>query len=156
MEEFNTLEKVKKIFQNLNLNGEKNSYFIAYKDSTKQVGVLGGVVGGMVQGMEYPFDAVLINRTEKGIAMIFLTVEGITWNFVKLEKLHLKNNEFVFIKNEDIKNITIKKYALLNSAKKKITIRTSDKKEYNLYANVNEPLLPYHNENFGEFIKQYV
>lgn len=155
MKEFDTFEKVQNLFRNLNLDGEINNYFIAYKDMPKQVGALGGAVGGMVYGMVYPFDAVLINITEKGIAMILLTVEGITWNFVKLEKLHVKNNEFIFIKNEDIENITIKKFALLNSTKKKIIIKTKNKKVYSLYANINEPLLPYHNENFNEFIKKY-
>lgn len=159
MKEFDTFEKVQNLFRKLNLDGENNNYFIAYKDIPKQVGLVGGAVGGMVQGMahgmEYPFDAVLINNTEKGIAMILLTVEGITWNFVKLEKLHVKDNEFIFIKNEDIENITIKKFALLNSTKKKIIIKTKNKKVYSLYANINEPLLPYHNENFNEFIKKY-
>ncbi len=147
MKEFDTLEKVQELFEKLNLNGEKNSYFIAYKDTASS--------SGMVSGMEYPYDAVLVNVTEKGIAMIFLVVDGITLNFVKIEKLHLKNNEFVFIKNEDIRDVNIKKYALLNSSKKRISIKTNDKKDYKLYANINEPLLTYHNEGFEKFINQY-
>lgn len=69
--------------------------------------------------------------------------------------MHLKNNEYVFIKNEDIKDIIVKKYALLNSTKKKIIIKTNSKRTYHLFANVNEPMLPYHNENFEKFFNQY-
>lgn len=148
MEEFNTLENVQKLFGDLNLNGEENNYFIMYKDYTK--------ANGMVNGMEYPYDALLVNKTEKGLAMLLLVTKGITLNFTKLEKLHLKNQEYIVINNEDIQSITIKKYALLNSSKKRITIKTSDKKTYDLYANVNEPLLPYHNEGFEKFMNQYM
>lgn len=148
MEEFNTLENVQKLFGDLNLNGEENNYFIMYKDYTK--------ANGMVNGMEYPYDALLVNKTEKGLAMLFLVTNGITLNFTKLEKLHLKDQEYIVINNEDIQSVTIKKYALLNSAKKRITIKTSDKKTYDLYANVNEPLLPYHNEGFEKFMNQYM
>ena len=88
--------------------------------------------------------------------MLFLVTNGITLNFTKLEKLHLKDQEYIVINNEDIQSVTIKKYALLNSAKKRITIKTSDKKTYDLYANVNEPLLPYHNEGFEKFMNQYM
>ena len=148
MEEYNTLEKIQKLFGDLNLNGEENNYFIMYKDYTK--------ASGMANGMEYPYDALLVNKTEKGLAMLLLVTNGITLNFTKLEKLHLKNQEYIVINNEDIQSVTIKKYALLNSSKKRITIKTSDKKTYYLYANVNEPLLPYHNEGFEKFMNQYM
>ena len=159
MNEFDTLEKVKKLFEDLNLNGQNNTYFFAFKDtSSTGAAVLGGAAGalanGMVNGMEYPYDAVLVNKTENGIAMIFLEMEGLALVY-KIEKMHLKNNEYVFIKNENIKEILVKKYALLNSTKKKIIIKTNDKKVYRLFANVNEPMLPYHKENFEKFMNQY-
>ena len=74
MNEFDTLEKVKKLFEDLNLNGQNNTYFFAFKDtSSTGAAVLGGAAGalanGMVNGMEYPYDAVLVNRTENGIAI---------------------------------------------------------------------------------------
>ena len=84
MNEFDTIEKVQELFEKYNLNGEENNYFIAYKDYTK--------ASGMVNGMEYPYDALLINRTEKGLAMILLVTDGVVFNFAKLEKLHLKEN----------------------------------------------------------------
>ena len=147
MNEFDTIEKVQELFEKYNLNGEENNYFIAYKDYTK--------ASGMVNGMEYPYDALLINRTEKGLAMILLVTDGVVFNFAKLEKLHLKENEYIVVNNEDIQSITIKKYALLNSSKKKITIKSNNNKTYDLYANVNEPLLPYHNESFDKFLKEF-
>ena len=120
MNEFDTIEKVQELFEKYNLNGEENNYFIAYKDYTK--------ASGMVNGMEYPYDALLINRTEKGLAMILLVTDGVVFNFAKLEKLHLKENEYIVVNNEDIQRINIKKYALLNSSKKKIIIKTNNNK----------------------------
>ena len=155
MNEFTTLENVQKLFESLNLTGAQNSYFIAYKDMNKQVGMTGGALGGVVSGMEYPYDAVLVNRTEKGIAMILLVTDGVVWNMVKLDKLRLKDNEYIFIDNSEIEKIEIKKFALLNSSKKKISIKTKDKKYY-LYANIDEPQLPYHNEGFDKFMKEFM
>ena len=155
MNEFNTLENVKRLFENLNLTGTQNSYFIAYKDMNKQMGINGGALGGVVSGMEYPYDAVLVNRTEKGIAMILLVTDGVVWNMVKLDKLRLKDNEYIFIDNNEIQKVEIKKFALLNSSKKKISIKTNDKTYY-LYANVNEPQLPYHDEGFDKFMKEFI
>ena len=147
MNEFDTLEKVQKLFEKYNLNGENNNYFIAYKDYTK--------ASGMANGMEYPYDALLINRTEKGLGMILLATKGLTFNFVKLEILNLKEDEFIVVDNELIQSVTIKKYALLNSSKKRITINAKDGKTYDLYANVNEPLLPYHNDGFDKFLNEF-
>lgn len=152
MEEFNTIDKCLNLFKSVNCIGNDNKCFIAYKDLS---GAGTGLVGGMTNGMEYPYDAVLVNKTENGIGMIFLVSDGIVFNFPKLEKLHLKNNEYVFINNENISEIIIKKYALLNSSKKKISIKTNDGKTYKLFANVNETLLPYHNEGFNSFVNQY-
>ena len=46
MNEFNELEKVKKLFEEVKCIGNENNYFIAYKDMQKS--------SGMVSGMEYP------------------------------------------------------------------------------------------------------
>ena len=36
--------------------------------------------------------------------MLFLVTNGITLNFTKLEKLHLKDQEYIVINNEDIQS----------------------------------------------------
>ena len=69
--------------------------------------------------------------------------------------MELQKDKFIFYKNEDIKEIKIKKFALLNNKKKSIFIKTSDKKKYVLCADINEPKLPYHNDNFCKFIEEY-
>lgn len=153
MEEFNTTEKIKGLFEKNGLAGQSNSYFILYKDTTASS--LGGLAAGIENGMEFPYDAVLVNRTENGLEFILLVVDGVVWNFVKLEKLHLKNNETISIKNEDIESVKIKKYALLNSSKKKIAIKLKSGKTYNFYANVKEPSLPYHDEGFDKFTNEW-
>ena len=69
--------------------------------------------------------------------------------------MELQKDKFIFYKDEDIKEIKIKKFALFNSKKKSIFITTSDKKKYVLCADVNEARLPYHNDNFAKFIEKY-
>ena len=121
MEEFNSLEKVKELFNEIGYFGNENCFFVAFKDYAASTGLVGGAVGGMVNGMEYPYDGLLINKNENGICMIFLKTEGVAFT-INLSKLKLAKNDYVFVKNEDIKNITVKKYALLNSSKKKMKI----------------------------------
>ena len=78
MNEFNELEKVKKLFEEVKCIGNENNYFIAYKDMQKS--------SGMVSGMEYPYDGLLINQTENGIGMFYLNQKGIvlTQNISKM------------------------------------------------------------------------
>ena len=113
MNEFNTIEKVKELFESINAVGSDNIYFVACQDKQK--------VSGMVAGMEYPYD----------------------------------KDQHIFIPVENIKEIKIKKFALLNSKTKRIEINTIDGKSHKLYANIEEKDFPYQNENFAKFIEKY-
>ena len=161
MNEYNTLEKCLELFKSVNCIGKENLIFFTYKDtakSTSKASMLGGAVGafagGMVNGAEYPYDGLLINKTENGIGMFMVKQPGIPFTY-KLEKMELQKDKFIFYKNEDIKEIKVKKFALLNNKKKSIFITTSDKKKYILCADIDEPRLPYHNDNFYKFVEEY-
>lgn len=146
MEEFNTIDKVKQLFKNVDCVEDENCYFVAYKDMAKN--------SGMVNGMEYPYDALLVNRTESGLGIFYIKQDGIPWKY-NIAKMNIDKKSYFFIKNEDIKSITIKKWALLNSKTKRIVIKLTDGKVHQLYANLDETLLPYQNENFSKFISIY-
>ena len=64
MEEFNNIEKVKALFASVNGLGNENLFFVACQDKEK--------VSGAAAGMEYPYDGLLINATEKGLVMFYL------------------------------------------------------------------------------------
>ena len=144
MEEFNTIDKVIELFKEKNYYEEENNIFIAYKDLQKS--------NGMVSGMEYPYEGLIINETNKGLAMIPLKQPGIvltqTVNKMEIDK----SKEIIFIPKENIINITIKNFALLNSKVKRISIKTNDKKNYLLFARIIEKSIPYQEENFTKFI----
>lgn len=146
MEGFNTLEKVKELFGKANCIGNENCYFVAYKDAAKN--------SGMVKGMEYPYDALLINQTESGFGIFYLKQQGIPFKY-NLSKMNVDEKSYFFIRNEDVKSITVKKWALLNSKVKSVIIKLNDGKVHHLYANLNEELLSYHNENFARFVEKY-
>lgn len=146
MEEFSTLEKVKELFNKVNCVGSENCYFVAYKDAAKNT--------GMVNGMEYPYDAMLINRTENGFGMFYLKQAGIPFTY-NLAKMNVVEDSYFFVTDEDIKSVTVKNWALLNSKTKKVVIKLNNGKVHQLYANINEKLLPYQNENFTKFLEKY-
>lgn len=56
MEEFNELQKVINLFQNVGCYGNSNNIFIACKDMRKS--------GGLVGGMEYPFEGVKVENKD--------------------------------------------------------------------------------------------
>ena len=145
MEEIIELEKVKELFNSVNGNGSENNYFVAYKDMQKS--------SGMVSGMEYPYDALLINMTEKGLGFFFLKQSGIVLT-QNLAKMTLDKDSYTFISNDDIKKVTVKNFALLNSKVKRISIDTNDK-SYKLFAKLNEKDIPYQTDNFTKFIEKY-
>lgn len=146
MEEFNTLEAVKELFNKVNCVGNENCYFVVYKDTSKNL--------GMVKGMEYPYDALLINQTENGLGVFYLQQGGVPLKY-DLSKMSLDENSYFFIKNEEIKSITVKNWAIFNSKTKRIVIKLNNKKVHQLYANINEKLIPYQSEYFSKFIEKY-
>ena len=57
-------------------------------------------------------------------------------------KMSLDKSNYIFIPSDNIKNITVKKFALLNSKVKRISIDTKDGKSHKLYAIVEEKDFP--------------
>jgi hypothetical protein len=149
MEEFNTIEKVEELFRNVNGLGENNSFFVARQDKQN--------VSGMVAGMEYPYDGLLINASEKGIAMFYLKAGALSGliTLANPAKMKLEKENYIFIPSDEIKGIKVKNFALLNSKTKRIEINTTDGKSHKLYARVEEKDFPYHAENFARFIEKY-
>ena len=146
MNEFNELNKVKELFENVKGNGIENNYFITYKDMQKST--------GMVSGMEYPYDGLLINQNEKGIGMFYLKQPGLVLT-QNIEKMNIDKDSYMFIPNDEIVEIKIKNFALLNSKVKRIEIKTDNKKNYKLFAKLNEKNIPYQTEYFTKFIEKY-
>ncbi len=146
MDEFNELNKVIQLFDSVGCRGNENNYFIAYKDMQKS--------SGFVNGMEYPYDALLINQTDTGIGFFYLKQPGIPFT-LNIAKMNLDKNSYTFIPNSEIKNITVKNAALLNSKSKRISIDTTTNKSHKLLAKIVESTIPYQTENFTRFINKY-
>ena len=107
---------------------------------------------GLVSGMEYPYEGLIVNETNRGFAMIPLKQDGIVLK-QSINKMHIdRTRNIIFIPKENITSITIKKFALINSKMKRISIKTTDGKNYLLFGKVNEESIPYHNENFAKFV----
>ena len=149
MEEFNDIEKVKELFNSINALGSDNTFFVACQDKQK--------VSGMAAGMEYPYDGLLINDNEKGITMFYLKAGALS-GLITLSspsKMKLDKDNHIFIPADNIKEVIIKKFALLNNKTKRIEINTNDGNSHKLYANLEEKDFPYQKENFAKFIEKY-
>ena len=148
MEEFNSIEKVIELFRSINGLGQDNAFFVACQDKQK--------VSGITAGMEYPYDGLLINSTEQGLTMFYLknALAGLI-TLSKPEKMKLDKEHYIFIPSSDIKNVTIKKFALFNSKVKRISIDTVDGKSHKLYARIEEKEFPYHKDGFAKFMGKY-
>ena len=167
MEEFNTLEKVKSLFDEQNCNGNTNCYFICYRDTTKDgmkygaLGAVGGALGAVASFSQGALDAMeksdgyLFNWTEEGIGIIPLNYKGVMLT-VNPSKMEAQKDSYIFINNEDIDNILVKNFNIFNSKVKKIKITFKDgKTKMELMANVKEKLIPYQEENFSKFVEKF-
>lgn len=146
MEAFHTLEEVKELFDSVNCTGSENSYFAVYKDASKN--------GGMVKAMEYPYDALLIGLTESGFGIFYLKQDGIPFKY-DLAKMKVVDNSYFFVKNEEVKSISIKNWFFINSKTKRVVIKLNNKKVHQLCANIDEAALPYHKEGLSRFMEKY-
>ena len=146
MEEYNTLEKVTKLFKDKGCKGKEHIYDVLLQDTRKYSGV--------VNGMEYPFYGLAIDFTDEGIGFFHLVQPKFSLR-IALEKLALNKDSYTFYKNEDIESVEVKKFALLDKKRKEVIIKTTDGKKYYLYQKVEDDLIPYHNENFAKIVAKY-
>lgn len=70
--------------------------------------------------------------------------------------MSLDKEHYIFIAKQDIKKITIKNYAILNSKIKRISIDVNDGRSYKLFAKLNEKDISYQTENFTKFISSKI
>lgn len=161
MEQFNTLEAVRKLFESINCVGQDNCYFVSYVDinasnSVFLGGLFGGAVGafaaGMAAGMEQNANGYLINQMENGIALIPLNSTGIGNN---IKKMIPNTNSHMFFGQEEIKKVKIKRAYFISAVTKSVRIELKDGKKFNLLVNVKEKYIPYHKENFAKFMQKY-
>ena len=146
MEEYNTLEKVTKLFKDKGIKGKEHLYDVLLLDNRKYT--------GMMSGMEYPFLGLVMDFTDEGIGFFHLVSAKFSLT-VSLEKLKLNKDSYTFYKNEDIEGIEVKKFALLDKKRKEVIIKTADGKKFYLYQKVEDGLVPYHNESFAKLIAKY-
>lgn len=144
MDEFNTIEKVKKLFSDKNIkDDESNIYLALLSDSRKN--------SGMVGGMEYPYNGLLLCITNDGIGYYYLKTTKFSLK-VTMNKLVLDKDSYTFIENNNIKSIEVKKFALLDKKRKELIIKTNDKKTHYLYGSVDDNTISYHNDNMNKLI----
>lgn len=147
MEEFNTLEKVRQLFRSVGCEGNENCYFVAMKDAAR-------AKSGLVGGMEYPYDGLLLNRTENGLGIFYLRYIKVLTLKADFSNMQIAPKDaYHFIPNGAIGKIDVKK-GMLNSKVKRITIKTTDRKHC-LMTRIDEPSIPYHRDNLAKFESLY-
>jgi len=147
MDEFNTIEKVKKLFKDKGLDNANGIYLALLKDFRKY--------SGMVSGMEYPYSGLLLNITDNGIGYFYLNQPKFSLK-VHMENLVVDKDSYTFLSNDDIKSVEVKKFALLDKKRKLLIIKTNDKKTHYLFGAIEDSSIPYHNENFSKLIEKYL
>lgn len=144
MDEFNTLEKVKKLFSDKGIND--GIYLALLSDTRKN--------SGMVGGMEYPYNGLLLCINDSGIGYYYLKTAKFSLK-ITMDKLIVDKDSYTHLSNDDIKSIEVKKFALLDKKRKELIIKTNDKKTHYVYGSIDDSTLPYHNENMSKLIEKY-
>lgn len=159
MNEFNTIEGIRELFEKVNCIGEDNCFFYSIRNMrSAKVGATGGLVGGMMAGMKAAennraWDGYLINQTEKGIGLIPL--KSTKSLYIKLENMVVQLDQFMFIENNNISSVKIKKLNLFSPVAKTVDIKLKNDADFKLIVRNKEKQLPYHEENFAKFISKY-
>lgn len=146
MDEFNTIDKVSKLFKDKGCSEKDSIYLALLKDNRKY--------SGMVSGMDYPYSGMLLNITNEGIGYFYLNQPKFSLR-IQLEKLAVDKDSYTFLSNDDIKSVEVKKFALLDKKRRLLIIKTNTKKTHYLYGFIDDKTLSYHNENFKKMIEKY-
>jgi len=156
------------LFRSYNGLGNENCIFYALYEkpitpaevaaSVLLVGALSSV-GASINGMRpsenkyYP--AYLINVTDYGVGLIALEPASFTTQY-PVDKMKIVPNSYVFINQNDIKSITVKKNPLcLNPAIRFVTIDTSDGAKIRFRVSKKNKNITYQENNFANFMNRY-
>lgn len=164
MNEFITLEQASALFAQVNMYGNDNCIFIALADNHSSIGGAYGAIGAIgataynaYQSKKDALDNVyctgfIVNKYELGIGFIPINSQKFSLNPVNM----VANPNYCFlVRNEDITDVKITKYAHLNIRSKSVIIKLSDNKNIKLKVNNIEKSIPYHEGNFQKFICMY-
>lgn len=164
--DFKTNEGVKELFKNLNCIGNENCFFVTFKNTNREgmkygaLGAVGGALGaaaafgtGFVEGLQ-GFDGLLINATEKGLGIIPLSNKGIQM-VLKPEKMEPQIDRYVFVPNEEIEEISVKKFNIFNKKTQKVVIKLNGGATLHQLAHTVEKSIPYQESNFAQFMNKY-
>ncbi|MBO5138615.1 MAG: hypothetical protein J6B89_03135 [Bacilli bacterium] len=74
---------------------------------------------------------------------------------VKPENMVVQIGEFIFISNDNISDVKIKRLGLISAVDKTVDIKLKDGADFNLIVRNKEKLISYHEENFLKFVNKY-
>ena len=143
---FQNDEQLHELLKRVGCLGEKNCCFYTHGG--------GAETKGLVSTFER-CDGYLINKTERGLAMIPLRLRNRKSKPIP-SNLGVIEQEYYFVPNEDIKKVQIPKPISKRDAKKihRIYIEYDRRRAY-IFAYKDVPSLSYHNRNLTEFVNTY-
>ena len=157
MEDFNTLEKAKSLFNSAVPGEEWSGFFVGYKDinaNTSTSYLLGGAVGGYMAGaknaQEYPYDAMLVALGKNGIA--YFPLQKTSLFKAKLKDLVIEKDKCEYIPYNMIDKIVAKQFPL--GKNKKFRMYVKNGKNHCLIVSHKEDL-PYHEAGTIELINRF-
>lgn len=167
IEDWNSYEKALSWFEQANCKGEENCVFHAYRDLGKHIlasHLIGEVAGDIAEfASRIAFNEIdkmlndlenylyyLVNETEKGIAIIPIESNGLSY-----KKAKPLPEKCVFIPKEAIQKIQLKNYTLFYKSAQNLIIRATGVPEIRINVNVKDRFLSFQEENFKRFMKKY-
>lgn len=184
MNQFYTVKDAEALFKKVDALGDENCFFLSSKKMNNIaiivtiigtflgsylfgifIGILLGIVLGAICALitnklakGENIDGYLINQTEKGIGLIPLKYKDISSQISAFtvgalpEKMVAQLDEFFFIEKEKIESISIK---TVNLKMKNVTIKLVNNETISLTVNNKLKSIPYHEENFSQFVNKY-
>lgn len=176
--DFKTLDGVINLFKSVNCFGQDNCIIVTFKDMnvhttrtgvmTGAFGILGSAASSIAEDIERSdkdnminnslgiddFDGLILNKTESGLGIIPLINQG-SKLITKLDNYVPNINKFVFVNNNYIESINVKKLTMFSSKCQRLTIRIQGGVEFNLTANMTEKQIPYQSEYMTKFVNMY-
>lgn len=149
MDNFDTLEKLYAYLKQANCYGEYNYCFTAQKQEKVNLalmGIFGGAIGGAIAHKLNDNKAIgyILNKNDKGIAI--LPIIGDIKNPI------VDNDSLLFLNNEDIDKVIIKKDGF---SFKIIKIILKDKEKFSFRMANKIKNIDYHEINLNKFIESY-
>lgn len=149
IDEFNSQEKLDRLFKQAKLYHPDNAYLIAYSTWPTSAVILGGAGTAMTRDVDSAYGGYLVSIGESRLHLLPLSKRNTKSGISSASRMSLADGKPVVLEKKNIESVKIYPANGLSFSTKSVTIKMNNGKKYVWLVNKQEKALPYHQKGYA-------